>query len=237
MARRRSTCPASGRPFKKQLARDADRFDHRLAEAIVEPAREQIFDRIIVFGKNIERQIHAIFFQIDDHVLPEIGQLQRGAGGVRQFLARRVAIAAQTQHQPADGIRRIAAVLEQLFEILVAGDLLVLLERLDQIVERFLQQIVPRGRVLKRDEHRMLRLARIHGLQFASPPGEQTEAFLGIADLVGQIVGPAAERVDVIEVLVQTLRQQKADDMKIFVMIRRQPAGVGERFLARPRLL
>jgi glycerol-3-phosphate O-acyltransferase len=81
-----------------------------------------------------------------------------------------------------------------------------------------------RRRVLKRDEHRMLRLACIHGLQFASPPGEQAQAFLRIANLVGQIVRPAAERVDVVKILVQPFRQKKTDDVKILVVIGRQPA-------------
>ena len=51
-----------------------------------------------------------------------------------------------------------------------------------------------------------------------------------IADLVAQIVGPAAERVDVVEILMQALGQQEADDVKIFVVVGGQPARVCSRF-------
>ena len=55
-----------------------------------------------------------------------------------------------------------------------------------------------------------------------APPGEQTQAFPGVSDLVRQIVGPAAERVDVVKILMQTLGKEEADDGKIFVVRPRQ---------------
>ena len=54
------------------------------------------------------------FLEIARNVLPEIGELQRRAGGVGKPLALGIAVAAQVQHQPAHGIRRIAAVAEQI---------------------------------------------------------------------------------------------------------------------------
>ena len=79
-----------------------------------------------------------------------------------------------------------------------------------------------------------VRSPRVHGVQFAAPPGEQAEAFGGIAHLVGQIVRPAAVRVHVVEILVETLGQQEADDVKILVVVGGQPARVGAAFLGRP---
>ena len=59
-----------------------------------------------------------------------------------------------------------------------------------------------------------------------------------VADLVAQIVGPAAEGVDVVEILVQALGQQEADHVEIFVVMRGQPArvalGFGNGVDARP---
>ena len=72
-------------------------------------------------------------------------------------------------------------------------------------------------------------VARVHGVEFAAPPLQQAQAFAAIADLVAQIVGPAAVRVDVVEILVQALGQQEADDVEILVVMGGQPAGVGER--------
>ena len=55
---------------------------------------------------------------------------------------------------------------------------------------------------------------------------EQAQALGAVADLVAQIVGPAAEGVDVVEILMQPLGQQEADDVEILVMMRGQPARV-----------
>ncbi len=53
-------------------------------------------------------------------------------------------------------------------------------------------------------------VAGVGVMQQASPPGEQSQAFLRVADLVAQVVGPAAECVDVVEILVQALGQQES---------------------------
>ena len=76
-----------------------------------------------------------------------------------------------------------------------------------------------------------LALARVHRLQFAAPPCEQPKTFGRVADFIAQIVGPAAERIDVVEILMQALGQQKADDVEIFVVMGRQPARVGSALL------
>jgi hypothetical protein len=183
----------------------------------------------------VERQIDAILGQIDNHVLPEIGELERGAGGIGKLLPRGVAITAQAQHQPAHGIRRVAAVVKHLFEIAIAGDGLILFKGFDQIVERLHRQLMPRGGIPQRHENGMLGPARIHGFELAAPPREQAQTFPRVADLVAQIVGPTAKGVDVIEILMQAPGKKKADDVKILVMVRRQPPRVGQRFFDGPR--
>ena len=99
-------------------------------------------------------------------------------------------------------------------------------ERADQVGEELLREIVFRAPSSERDKHRMLDVAEVHGLQLAAPPGEQTQAFGGVANFVAQIVRPAAERIHVIEILVQALRQQETDHMEIFVVMRGQPARI-----------
>jgi len=78
---------ASGQLVRKVLAQG-------FASQTLRTAQEQIFNGIAVFQENVKGQIDAVFFEIDDHVLPEVRELQRGAGGVRKFLARGVAVAA-----------------------------------------------------------------------------------------------------------------------------------------------
>ena len=88
--------------------------------------------------------------------------------------------------------------------------------------------MLPHG-ARQRDEHGMLRLARVHRVEFPAPPREQAQALRRVADLVAEIVRPAAERIDVVEILMQMLGQQEADDVKVLVMGGGEPARVGER--------
>ena len=106
-------------------------------------------------------------------------------------------------------------------------------ERLDQIGERLFRQLSPFGRSMQRDEDGMVR-RRLSYMRSRSvlPPCKQAQAFRRIADLVAEIIRPAAERIDVVEVLMQIFGQQEADDMKVFVMMGREPACVGFRFAA-----
>ena len=67
---------------------------------------------------------------------------------------------------------------------------------------------------------------RIHGIQFLPPPSQQAETFARIANLVAQVVGPAAKSVDVIKILMQLFGQQKSHYMEIFVVPGGQPASV-----------
>src|SRR5581483_1564570 len=81
----------------------------------------------------------------------------------------------------------------------------------------------------QRYEDRMSRAPCVHRLEFGAPPGQQTKALGRIADLVAQIVRPAAVRIDVVEILVQFLGKEEADYVEILIMMRRQPARIGLR--------
>ena len=130
------------------------------------------------------------------------------------------------QHQAAHGIRRAAAIFEQFIPVRITRDALILLECADQVREELLGQIVLSRRAFQRDKHGMLHLARVHRFQLVAPPAEQAQALGRVADLVAQIVRPAAEGIDVVEILMQPLGQQKTDDVEIFVMMGGQPARV-----------
>ena len=84
-------------------------------------------------------------------------------------------------------------------------------EGMNQIRKRLLGKLVLTNSASQCDKHRMLRLACIHAIEFAAPPIQQPETFCRVADLIAKIVRPAAERIDVVEVLVKLLRKQEAD--------------------------
>src|SRR5260370_26471170 len=81
----------------------------------------------------LERDVDAIFFHIDRHILPEIGELQGSTSGVGQAYTFGVVVTAQPQNEPTYRIGGIAAVVEQLLVGLVARDSLVLHESPNQI--------------------------------------------------------------------------------------------------------
>ena len=71
-------------------------------------------------------------------------------------------------------------------------------------------------------------------MKFLAPPLEQSQALLSVARLIAQVIRPAAERIDVIEVLMQALGEKKADYLEILVVVRGQPARIGKRFVQGP---
>src|SRR3569833_363485 len=124
--------------------------------------------------------------------------------------------------------------MKNFFPVPITGNGLILNEGADQVVEWLTgNRILFRG-ATQRNEHRMLRFARIHAADFARPPLEQAKAFRGVADFVRQIVRPAAIRVDVVEILMQFSRQQKTDHVEIFVMVSGEPTRVLLRIGERP---
>ena len=72
----------------------------------------------------------------------------------------------------------------------------------------------------------MTRFAGIALHPVRPPTGPARQRLLLVADLVAQIVGDAAVRIHVVEVLVQMLGQKPGDDREIFVMRMRQPRAI-----------
>ena len=137
-----STCSCARHQCDQRLAGVEHRFGpidfagQQLAELRIELAAGE--HRFVVAGAAAAflRQINAATLVIAGHVLPEVGQLQRGADLIGQLAAALVVAAAQIQHQAADGIGRVAAVAEQIVECFVASCGLILAESDQQIAER-----------------------------------------------------------------------------------------------------
>ena len=80
-------------------------------------------------------KIDAAFGVVDGDVLPEVCQLQRGAGVVGKLLALGIAITAEVEHEMADGIGGVTTVGKHVGEGLEASDGLILAEGAEEIGE------------------------------------------------------------------------------------------------------
>ena len=178
--------------------------------------------------KQIERQVDAVLEQVHGHVLPEVGELQGGAGGVGEALPLGVGIAAEIEHQPPHRVGGVAAVVEDVVPVAVAGHGLVLHEGADQVGEGLLAGCRSGARWRPGRRRRDARLRPAY-MASSSPRHHSSRRRLSaaIADFVAQVVGPAAVGVDVVEILVQALGQQEADHVEVLVMVGGQPARVG----------
>ena len=126
----------SGRPRWNSVARAVHLEAHQLGERRREAPRRQVVVAVAEAAAVLLRQVDAADVEVAGHVLPEVGQLQRRADAIGQSRPLRVERLAQIQHQPADRVGGVAAVVEQLLEGLVALDALVLLEGREQVEER-----------------------------------------------------------------------------------------------------
>ena len=83
--------------YTTDLADFAARTTFRdLPDSVVETAKIVFFDTLMcgVAAQDFERDVQSFLRQIHGHVLPEIGELQGGAGEVRELLAFGVAVPA-----------------------------------------------------------------------------------------------------------------------------------------------
>src|SRR5246127_82475 len=156
---------------------------------------------------NVQWNINASFFEVARNVLPEICQLQRGAGGIGKLLTRFIAVAAEIKHQAANGIRGVNAVIEKRFPGRKAFYGLVLTKGFQQISERLPGKVLRNDGFAQRDKDGMRWAAFLASVQFPLPPVEQFQSALRIGDFIAEVVGPAAIGVEIVEMLGQFFRK------------------------------
>lgn len=153
---------------------------------------------------------------------------------VRARLALRVAVPEQPEDDAADGIRRAAAVLEQVREGRDGAGLAggVTAKRGEQIAERLDRQPVRREGVTERDEDRVVDRARVAraGEQLLLVCREAVEPAGGLA-LVSQVVAATREGVHRRQVAAQMTRQEKRPDREVLVVGAGEPGALGVRLL------
>src|SRR3984957_13257575 len=101
----------------------------------------------------------------------------------------------------ANGIGRVVAIAEHVVESFEACDGLILPEGSEQIGEFVLRNVELAHSFSERNEDRMFRRTVVAGIEFGLPLIEKGKRGGGVSDFVTEIVGDAAVRVDVEEVL------------------------------------
>src|SRR6266496_4686670 len=123
---------SSVEPFSGALDFEA----HHLTELWRVAFGGEVTLRDLKAGQVFEWKVDSSLLVIDADILPEIRQLQGGAGEVGELLAFGVAVPAEIKHEMSDWIGGIVAVTEQVVEGLITGSGLVLAECGQQIGER-----------------------------------------------------------------------------------------------------
>ena len=162
----------------------------------------------------LEREVDAAELEIARHVLQEVDELQPGADVVARGDELGLAVQAkQAEHEAADGVGRVAAVLLQVVPGLVLGDALIHPVRLDQSQERLARkrELVDGRR--KRLQDRPGGLARVAGVELLLELVERGEPIA--LDLVPEHVDEPGEAVDGAQVRSEAAREQHRGNREV----------------------
>ena len=199
------------------------------------PVRRNIIFAHAEAPQVFERQIDPALGVVHANVLPEVRQLQRGAGEIGKLLPLRIAIAAKIQHEMADRIRRIAAIAEQVVESWVARHRLILTKRRQQVGKALLgnfEVAEPSRPARQTPDAAGLPCVASVAAQFRHW-SSNCKRGAGIADLIAQIVRDAAVRINVEEMLTQALAAETRLRPKSSRSARCQTSAVSLRFRKR----
>src|SRR6266849_6594155 len=131
---------------------------------MVEAAMDDVGFGEAVGSGNVERDVDAADFEVAPDVLPEIGELECGTGGVGEALARLVAITAEVEDETADGISRVHAIVDDRIPVGIALHRLVLTKGFQKVGEVLLGDVLGDDGFAKRDENRMRRISVVAGV-------------------------------------------------------------------------
>src|SRR5258708_19145417 len=139
----------------KPLACALDLELHELKELRRRAALRDVFFGHAEVAQIFKRKIDASFAVVNGNVLPEIGELQRGAGAVRKLLAFGVTVAAEVEQKMSNRIGGITAIAQNVGESVKARDGLVLTKSNQQIGKFVFRNIALANRLRERDEDGM----------------------------------------------------------------------------------
>src|SRR5580704_5389321 len=166
--------------FVEEDASASDEFLHQADVRVGEILSNDVGLGDFMRGRDIERDVDAALFEVARDVLPEIGELERGAGGIGEMLTFGVAIAAEVENETADGICGVDAVVDDYVPVGIALDGLVLAERFQQVGEGLLRNVFRDDGLTQCDEDGVLRMTVVAGVEFALPPVEEFEGAIRV---------------------------------------------------------
>src|SRR5258708_2162481 len=151
------------------FARTLDLEPHELKELRRCATLCDIVSRHTETAQIFQRQIDASFAEVHGNILPEIGELQCGAGVIRELLALGVTVSAEVEHKMSNRIRGITAVSQNVVKCFKARDCLVLAEGDQQIGKLMLWNIALANRRRERNEDGMLWRSSVTGVKLRFP--------------------------------------------------------------------
>src|SRR6185436_17249365 len=98
--------------FAEQLARDRGAALERPAPGVADHAARKVVFAGAGFRAHLARDVQPTGTPVASEVLPEDGQLERRAQGVRRSIERLVAIAGDAEYETPDGVGRSTTVIE-----------------------------------------------------------------------------------------------------------------------------
>jgi len=217
-------CAAGGEEFFGAFELEAE----ELAEVVRDAAFAELVGGDTEAGHVVGGEVDAVAFEdVAADILPEVDELESGAGVVAEALSGFVTVAAHVEDDAADGVSAFGAVVEELGEVLVAGEGLVLFEGAEEVVEGLEGDIVAGDGVGEGGEDGGVRVSGEAGQELGAELLEELEGFGAVGDFVAEVIGDAAEGVDVAEILAEVLGEEDGDDAEVFIVGVGEGAGVG----------
>lgn len=148
--------------------------------------------------------------------MAEVSQLEARAYGIALPDCIGVGGFGQSQKDTTNGVRTAGAVGQYVIIVVVANDMLILAECVEQFLERFQGQGVSQESGAQGDKNRMVAVSGKALFQFVPPPVQQIDR---AGCFIREIVGPAAVSVNIVKILANRFWQQETGDGKILVVI------------------
>lgn len=172
-------------------------------------------------------EIDTVLAEVHGDVLPEVGQLERGADAVRQPSQAGIAQAEQVKDDPAHRVRRVTAVMEQVVKGGVAAGRDIHPEGGQEVPQELHGEVEAPDGVAEGDERGVRGRVLQTGVEQALPLAQAFEALPLVGGFVREVVGGAGEGVDGADVRTEGLRQEPGGHREVLVVVPRDPLAVG----------
>ncbi len=217
----------------EDLAGAFDLEGHEAAKVVVEGAVGDLLLGDAVGLEVLQGEVDAAFLPIAIDVLPEVGELEGGAGVVGETLALFVPVVEDVEEEAATWVGGVIAVVEEVIEGWVAGDFLVHAVGFDELEEGFAGDAEELDGLLEGDHDGVGgSFAGVATFEVFAPLVEEVEAVA--VGFVAEVVDGAAVGVEVGDVLEEGFGEEEGADGEVFVVGPGELASVAKGLLEGP---